>query len=103
MIVDAWKELFKTYDAVLQPVGAGPAKLLSNTEETSGTEMLEHAGLIADCGGFPSITIPDGFVEGLPVGMTITGNIYDDETLLNIAYGIEGMMDYKGQIAGEGK
>ena len=103
MIVDAWKELFKAYDAVLQPAGTGPAKLLSNTEETPGTEMLEHAGLIADFGGFPSITIPDGFVEGLPVGMTITGNIYDDETLLNIAYGIEGMMDYKGQIAGEGK
>ena len=59
--------------------------------------------LIAGFGGFPSITIPDGFVEGLPVGMNITGNIYEDENLLNIAYGIEGMMDYKGLIAREVK
>ena len=50
---------------------------------------------------FPSITIPDGFVNGLPVGLNITGNCYNDQTVLNIAYGIENTMNYKNQIAKE--
>ncbi|MBQ1445852.1 MAG: Asp-tRNA(Asn)/Glu-tRNA(Gln) amidotransferase subunit GatA [Solobacterium sp.] len=105
VIVDTWKELFRSYDAVIQPAGTGPAKHSDSALDphTEGTEALEDAMLIGSFGGFPSITIPDGFVEGLPVGMNITGRIYEDENLLNIAYGIEGMMDYKGRIAREVK
>ena len=48
-----------------------------------------------------SITIPNGFINGLPVGINITGNCYDDENILNIAYTLESKMPYKGQIAKE--
>ena len=44
---------------------------------------------------------PDGFIDGLPVGMNITGNNYEDQKVLNIAAAIEGLMDYKDQIARE--
>ena len=45
----------------------------------------------------------DGFVDGLPVGINITGDCYNDQTVLNIAYALEAKMDYKNQIAKEVK
>ncbi len=102
-IVDTWKDLFKTYNAVILPVGTGPAKFLDDTknEKGKGTEALEEHLQIGNFGGFPSITIPDGFINNLPVALNITGNCYDDENVLNIAYAIESAMDYKNQIAKE--
>ena len=66
-----------------------------------GSTILEEHLQIGNFGGFPSITIPDGFVSNLPVGLNITGNCYDDANVLNIAYGIEATMNYKNQIAKE--
>ena len=107
LLVDAWKDLFKKYDAVILPVGTGPAKhfdsdkdMLSNDLET--VTLDEHLQ-IGNYGGFPSITIPDGFVDGMPVGVNIPGNCYDDENVLNIAYALESAMEYKNQIAKEDK
>ena len=103
LIVNKWKELFKDYDAVILPVGSGPAHLIEKSQNTlaGGSKILEEHLQIGNFGGFPSITIPDGFVSGLPVGLNITGNCYDDQTVLNIAYGIEKTMNYKNQIAKE--
>ena len=103
LLVDRWKELFKDYDAVILPVGSGPAKHLDNSKNQldDNTSALEEHLQIGNFGGFPSITIPDGFVDGLPVALNITGNCYDDENVLNIAYAIESIMNYKGQIAKE--
>lgn len=41
-------------------------------------------------GGLPSISIPCGKVEGLPVGLQITGNRFQDEKVLQLAYKWEG-------------
>ena len=103
LLVDAWKDLFKKYDAVILPVGSGPAKHLDGDKDmlSDDTVILEEHLQIGNFGGFPSITIPDGFVDGLPVGINITGNCYDDENVLNIAYALEGAMEYKNQIAKE--
>jgi aspartyl-tRNA(Asn)/glutamyl-tRNA(Gln) amidotransferase subunit A len=105
MIVDTWKELYKTYDAVLCPVGIGPAKKLDELDKELdiNTLTLDEQLQVANFGGFPSITIPNGFVSELPVGINITGNCYDDENVINIAYALESAMDYKGQIAKEVK
>ena len=103
LLVDKWKELFKSYDAVILPVGSGPAKKLDGSKDIldENTKALEEHLQIGNFGGFPSITIPDGFINNLPVGVNITGNCYDDANVLNIAYAIESTMDYKGQIAKE--
>ena len=105
MIVDTWKELYKKYDAVLCPVGVGPAKKLDelNKEQDINTMALDEHLQVGNFGGFPSITIPNGFVSNLPVGINITGNCYEDEKVLNIAYALESAMDYKGQVVKEVK
>ena len=90
---------------MFMPVGTGPAKHLDGSLDIldEGTSPLEEHMQIGNFGGFPSITIPDGFIDGLPVGMNITGNNYEDQKVLNIAAAIEGLMDYKDQIAREVK
>lgn len=103
LLVDAWKDLFKKYDAVILPVGSGPAKHFEGDNDmlSKETVTLEEHLQVGNFGGFPSITIPDGFIDNLPVALNITGNCYDDENVLNIAYALEGTMNYKGQIAKE--
>ena len=107
LVVDTWKKLYETYDAVILPVGIGPAKLLDGSQDAltkdDNIQALDEHLQVANFGGFPSITIPDGFVNNLPVGLNITGNCYKDEDVLNIAYAIESLMDYKNQIAREVK
>ena len=58
---------------------------------------------IGNFGGFPSVTIPCGFVKDMPIGISITGPIFKDGEVLNIAYALENTMDYVGQVAKEGK
>ncbi len=103
LLVDAWKDLFKKYDGVILPVGSGPAKHLDGSKDIldKDTAVLEEHLQIGNFGGFPSITIPNGFISNLPVGVNITGNCYDDANVLNIAYALEEAMDYKNQIAKE--
>jgi len=103
LLVDTWKKLFETYDAVILPVGSGPAKYLDdslNMKDENTLALEEHLD-VGNFGGFPSITIPNGFIDGLPVGVNITGNCYDDANVLNIAYALENSMEYKNQIAKE--
>ncbi len=103
LIVNKMNELFKEYDALILPVGSGPAKYLENSknEYNGDINLLEEHLLIGNFGGFPSITIPNGFISNLPVGVNITGNIKKDSLVLNIAYALESKMDYKNQIAKE--
>ena len=103
LLVDAWKKLFEKYDAVILPVGSGPAKKLENTDDTldNNTTVLEEHLQVGNFGGFPSITIPDGFINNLPVALNITGNCYDDKNVLNIAFAIENKLGFKNQVAEE--
>ena len=103
LIVDKMKQLFTSYDALILPVSAGVAPYIDGSKDeltSNNTATLEEHLQIGNFGGFPSITIPDGFIYGLPVGINITGNCYEDEKVLNIAYALESTMDYKGMIAG---
>jgi len=103
LLVDAWKNIYETYDAVILPVSSGPAIKLEGSSNMmdKNTAILEEHLQVGNFGGFPSITIPNGFVEKLPVGVNITGNCYDDANVLNIAHALEGSMEYKNQIAKE--
>ena len=106
LLVDKFLELFKEYDCLVMPVSSGVAKKF-DAEKDIITEddrsSLEDHLQIGNFGGFPSITIPDGFVNGLPVGINFTCNRFEDQKVLNIAYALESKMDYKNQIAKEVK
>lgn len=105
LLVDKWNNLFEKYDGVILPVSTGPAKDINYvfSGKDKNINALEDHLQIGNFGGFPSITIPDGFINNLPVGLNITGKCYDDENILNIAYALEQKMDYQGQTVREVK
>jgi amidase len=39
--------------------------------------------------GFPAITVPTGFVHGLPVGISFFGKAWSEPTLIRLAYSFE--------------
>ena len=102
MIVDKMNELFANYDGMIMPVGTGAARYLDTTknEINKETKVLEESLQIANHGGYPSITIPNGFINNLPVGVNLTCAIKEDEKLLSLACALESKMNYKDQVAG---
>ncbi len=103
LVVNVWKDLYKEYDAVILPAGTGIADEINNIKTINDPKLIalqEHMQ-IGNFGGFPSITIPNGFINNMPVGINITGNCYEDEKILSIAKRLEDNMEYKNQIAKE--
>jgi aspartyl-tRNA(Asn)/glutamyl-tRNA(Gln) amidotransferase subunit A len=48
----------------------------------------------ANLAGLPAISVPCGFVEGLPVGLQITGRPFDEATVLQVAHAYEQATDW---------
>ena len=45
--------------------------------------------------GYPNVTVPMGFVEGLPVGISFFGSAWSEPKLLKIAYAFEQMTKHR--------
>ncbi len=103
LIVEKMTELFKTYDALILPASGGVAPYFEDSSDQLSDRylLLENHMAIGNFGGFPSITIPSGFVHDMPIGVNITGAVRDDATVLNIANQIEKITGLKGIKAGE--
>jgi aspartyl-tRNA(Asn)/glutamyl-tRNA(Gln) amidotransferase subunit A len=72
--IDTLFEKFDVLAAASQPVTATP---LSTNLET-GLDYADPLGGIGNFCGLPSISVPSGFVNGLPVGVQFVGRVYDD-------------------------
>ena len=105
LITNKMNELFKDYNAMIMPASSkiAPKIELANELITGNEQILENLMAIGNFGGYPSITIPNGFVNNMPIGVNITGNIMCDKDVLNIANKLESTYDYKNQIAKEVK
>jgi len=82
--IDAVMDQFHL-DAIMAPT-AGPAWL---TDFANGDHAVGGSSNAAAVAGYPDITVPAGFVFGLPVGISFFGRAWSEPTLLKIAYGFE--------------
>ncbi len=99
LIVNMLNDLFKEYDGMILPGTLSISPDIDNNNNNNNEGYLA----MANFGGYPSITIPSGFVNNMPIGVNITGNIKDDSNILSIAYALESKMNYQNQIAKENK
>lgn len=101
LIVDKMTDLYKTYDGMILPatLSVAPTFQSENLDKLSDRYLFDNHMAIGNFGGFPSITIPCGFVNNMPIGINITSGVKNDLGVLNIAYALESTMSYKGQIA----
>jgi amidase len=54
-----------------------------------GDHFTGGSSSLAAISGYPAITVPIGFVDNLPVGVTFFGRAWSEGPLLEIAYGYE--------------
>ena len=96
LIVEKITDLFKEYDGMILPASGGIAPRFDESSEKLSDRylLLENHMAIGNFGGFPSITIPYGFVDDMPIGLNITGRIKEDDVVLNIAHKIEEKLEY---------
>ncbi|MEX2706077.1 MAG: Asp-tRNA(Asn)/Glu-tRNA(Gln) amidotransferase subunit GatA [Candidatus Freyrarchaeum guaymaensis] len=66
-----------------------PFKIGEKIENPLSMYMCDIDTVPINLAGLPSISIPCGFVNNLPVGMQIIGRLFDEETILRIAYTYE--------------
>ena len=82
--VDALMETHQL-DAVVSPTG-GPAW---TTDLVNGDHFTGGSSSPAAISGYPNVTVPAGFVFGLPVGISFWGRAWSEPTLLRLAYSFE--------------
>jgi amidase len=64
----------------------GPAWMI---DHVNGDSFGIGSSSLAAISGYPSITVPAGFVSGLPIGLSFIGKPWNEKQLIEIAYAFE--------------
>jgi amidase len=72
-------------DAILGPTG-GPAW---TTDLVNGDHFGGGSSSPAAQAGYPNISLPAGYVHGLPVGLSLFGTAFSESTLIRLAFAYE--------------
>jgi aspartyl-tRNA(Asn)/glutamyl-tRNA(Gln) amidotransferase subunit A len=87
--------VFEKYDALITPTSPTvPFKIGERTDDPLAMYLSDICTLPANIAGIPGISIPAGFVDGLPVGMQVLGKNFSEETILKVAYAYEQATDW---------
>ncbi|MCV6625013.1 MAG: Asp-tRNA(Asn)/Glu-tRNA(Gln) amidotransferase subunit GatA [Cellvibrionaceae bacterium] len=91
---------FDEVDVIMGPTATAPAFKLGAMGKDPVAMYLEDIYTTAtNLAGLPGMSIPCGFVDGLPVGLQLTGNYWREGQLLNIAHQYQLATDFHSQIA----
>ena len=92
-------EAFKNVDVIMGPMTPTPAfKLGEKTDDPVIMYLNDIYANGVNLAGLPGLSIPMGFVDGLPVGLQIIGNYFDEARMLGIAHQYQREIDWHRQI-----
>jgi aspartyl-tRNA(Asn)/glutamyl-tRNA(Gln) amidotransferase subunit A len=95
LIKQEFDRAFEKYDALVTPTSPTvPFKLGEKVDDPVQMYLSDVCTLPINIAGIPAISIPAGFVDGLPVGMQIMGKHFNEAMLLRIAYTYEQATDW---------
>ncbi|UQG59940.1 Asp-tRNA(Asn)/Glu-tRNA(Gln) amidotransferase subunit GatA [Marinobacter sp. M3C] len=90
---------FKDVDVLMSPVSPSPAFIQGEKTSDPVTMYLEDIFTIAvNLAGVPAMSVPAGFVGGLPVGLQIIGNYFEEARLLNAAHQFQQVTDWHQKL-----
>lgn len=78
------------FDALLCPTAPTPAfKIGELVSDPLAMKLMDVLTIPVNLTGLPALSVPCGFVDGLPVGLQIIGKPFDEMTILRIGYTYE--------------
>jgi len=91
LIMEDFSNAFKTCDFILSPVAPAPAfKIGENIDDPLAMYLTDIFTLSANMAGIPGISVPAGYSsKGLPIGVQMMANRFDEISLLRAGYGFE--------------
>ena len=86
-IINQYKEVFEQFDAVISPSMPNIAPKIEEAESMSPEEIYAMDTLTVgpNLAGMPMISVPNGKSEGMPTGLHIVGDHFEEKDILNIA------------------
>ncbi len=102
LICNDFINAFKEVDIILSPSTPAPAfKIGEKTSDPISMYLSDIYTIAINLAGLPGISVPAGFVNGLPVGMQLIGNLFAEATLLNFAHAYQTVTDWHRTIPQE--
>jgi aspartyl-tRNA(Asn)/glutamyl-tRNA(Gln) amidotransferase subunit A len=95
LISEDFRRAFETVDVIMGPTSPSVAfKLGEKTDDPIAMYLNDIYTITANLAGLPGMSVPAGFVEGLPVGLQILANHFEEPRLLNIAHQYQQVTDW---------
>jgi len=86
-------------DVLITPTMPYPAfRLGEKIDDPLSLYLADVDTVPINLAGVPSISVPCGFSDGLPVGMQIIGKHFDEATILRTAYTFEENTDFHTKL-----
>ena len=100
LIKQDFMNAFEEVDVIMGPTATSTAYELGSLNKDPVSMYLEDIYTTAtNLAGLPGISIPCGFVDGLPVGLQVTANYWREGQLLNLAHQYQQETDHHRQTA----
>ncbi|MCD8028120.1 MAG: aspartyl/glutamyl-tRNA amidotransferase subunit A [Erysipelotrichaceae bacterium] len=105
LIVEELNKIYEDYDIILTPNSGSVAPLLEDANDDRLNDeyiILENHLCLGNFAGTPSLTLPSGFVDGMPIAVNVMGRLFEEQTVLNCAYALEKVLGLANQYSREG-
>ena len=101
LVMKEFQKAFEKYDVILTPTSPTVAfDIGSKSNNPLEMYLADICTVSVNIAGLPGISIPCGVdKEGMPVGMQLIGNKFEEEKLLNIAYVFEQKTKFREKYA----
>lgn len=98
LIMQDFAQVFADYDLILGPTAPTVAYGLGTmNQDPVAMYLADLLTIPVNLAGLPGISIPAGFVDGLPVGLQLIGPKHSEETIYQVAAAFEATTDYHKQ------
>lgn len=95
LIKQDFDRAFEKFDVLLAPTSPSPAfKRGEKVDDPLQMYMSDICTLAVNLAGVPGVSVPAGFVDGLPVGLQLIGRPFGEGMLLRVAYAFEQHTEY---------
>lgn len=95
LIREDFVNAFKNVDVILGPTTPDVAfKLGEKTTDPVSMYLSDIYTIATNLAGLPGLSIPAGFTKGMPVGMQLMSNFFEEGKLLNIAHQFQKTTDW---------